>query len=121
MPISCSLFKSLVALLRSHLRFGTVWKESLTELSGGQRSLVAISLILAMLKFNPAPLYILDEIDSALDLSHTQNIGRLIATKFQSSQFIVVSLKDGLFNNANVLFRTAFVEGVSTVTRQAKR
>ena len=33
------------------------------------------------------------------------------------SQFIVVSLKDGMFNNANVLFKTKFVDGVSTVTR----
>lgn len=32
-------------------------------------------------------------------------------------QFIVVSLKDGMFNNANVLFKTKFVDGVSTVTR----
>lgn len=55
--------------------FGTVWKESLTELSGGQRSLLALSLILALLLFKPAPIYILDEVDAALDLSHTQNIG----------------------------------------------
>ena len=41
--------------------FGGVWKESLTELSGGQRSLLALSLILAMLLFKPAPIYILDE------------------------------------------------------------
>ena len=34
-------------------------------------------------------------------------------------QFIVVSLKDGMFNNANVLFRTKFVDGMSTVTRTA--
>jgi len=46
-------------------------KESLSELSGGQKSLLALSLILAMLKYQPAPFYILDEIDSALDLSHT--------------------------------------------------
>ena len=32
-------------------------------------------------------------------------------------QFIVVSLKEGMFNNANVIFRTKFVDGVSTVTR----
>ena len=32
-------------------------------------------------------------------------------------QFIVVSLKDGMFNNANVLFKTRFIDGVSTVTR----
>ncbi len=43
------------------MAFGGVWKESLTELSGGQRSLLALSLILAMLLFKPAPIYILDE------------------------------------------------------------
>ncbi|KAF5947699.1 hypothetical protein HYC85_013656 [Camellia sinensis] len=57
------------------------------------------------------------EVDAALDLSHTQNIGRLIKTHFPHSQFIVVSLKEGMFNNANVLFRTKFVDGVSTVQR----
>ena len=36
---------------------------------------------------------------------------------YRHSQFIVVSLKDGMFNNANVLFKTKFVDGVSTVTR----
>ena len=97
--------------------FGAVWKESLTELSGGQRSLLALSLILALLLFKPAPMYILDEIDSALDLSHTQNIGQMIKHYFSQSQFIVVSLKEGMFNNANVLFRTKFVDGLSVVTR----
>ena len=84
------------------------------------RSLVALSLILAMLLFKPAPLYILDEVDAALDLSHTQNIGQMLKTHFKHSQFIVVSLKDGMFNNANVLFKTKFVDGVSTVTRYAQ-
>ena len=44
------------------MAFGEVWKDSLTELSGGQRSLLALSLILAMLLFKPAPIYILDEV-----------------------------------------------------------
>ncbi|XP_071446433.1 structural maintenance of chromosomes protein 2 [Hetaerina americana] len=101
--------------------FGGLWKESLTELSGGQRSLVALSLILSMLQFKPAPLYILDEVDAALDLSHTENIGRMLRTHFRNSQFIIVSLKDGMFNNANVLFRTKFVDGVSAVTRTVHR
>lgn len=38
-----------------------------------------------------------------------------------SLQFIVVSLKDGMFNNANVLYKTKFVDGVSTVTRYAQQ
>ena len=92
--------------LTVRVAFNGVWKESLTELSGGQRSLLALSLILALLLFKPAPMYILDEVDAALDLSHTQNIGHMIKTHFKSSQFIVVSLKQGLFSNANVIFRT---------------
>jgi structural maintenance of chromosome 2 len=66
--------------------FDGIWKDSLGELSGGQRSLVALSLILAMLLFKPAPIYILDEVDAALDLSHTQNIGNMLKTHFKHSQ-----------------------------------
>ena len=57
------------------------------------------------------------QVDAALDLSHTQNIGRMIKSHFPYSQFVVVSLKEGMFNNANVIFRTKFVDGVSAVTR----
>ncbi|KAJ1459546.1 RecF/RecN/SMC [Pelagophyceae sp. CCMP2097] len=103
--------------LEVKVAFGSIWKESLSELSGGQRSLIALSLVLAMLLFKPAPMYILDEVDAALDLSHTQNIGTMLRAHFKASQFIVVSLKEGMFNNANVIFRTKFVEGISTVQR----
>lgn len=50
------------------------------------RSLIALSLILAMLLFKPAPIYILDEVDAALDISHTQNIGQMIKSHFKHSQ-----------------------------------
>jgi structural maintenance of chromosome 2 len=103
--------------LEIRVAFGAVWKDSLSELSGGQRSLIALSLILAMLRFKPAPMYILDEVDAALDLSHTQNIGRMLRKHFSGSQFIVVSLKEGMFQNANVIFRTRFVDGTSAISR----
>ena len=70
---------------------------------------------MSLLQFKPAPMYILDEIDAALDLSHTQHIGQLFRTRFKGSQFIVVSLKDGMFQNANRIFRTRFSEGTSMV------
>lgn len=60
-------------------------------------------------------MYILDEIDAALDLQHTQHIGQLFRNRFKGSQFIVVSLKEGLFTNANVLFRARFRDGTSIV------
>ncbi|CDW78995.1 structural maintenance of chromosomes protein 2-1-like [Stylonychia lemnae] len=103
--------------LKLKVAFGRDWKESLSELSGGQRSLLALSFILALLKYKPAPLYILDEIDSALDLSHTQNVGKMIKEHFPESQFLIISLKEGLFNHANVLFKVDFNEGKSKITR----
>lgn len=108
--------------LEVRVAFGSVWKQSLSELSGGQRSLLALSLILALLLFKPAPLYILDEVgyctsckmqmqmsrcfsdsnvrtftmglqvDAALDLSHTQNIGRMIKAHFPHSQVMNLCL-----------------------------
>lgn len=57
-PEGCSFLDGLEV----RVAFGDVWKQSLSELSGGQRSLLALSLILALLLFKPAPLYILDEV-----------------------------------------------------------
>jgi structural maintenance of chromosome 2 len=93
------------------------WKDSLSELSGGQRSLVALCLIFSMLTYRPAPFYIFDEIDSALDLSYTQGIGEIIQREFSSAQFIVVSLKNGMFDNANSVFKVFVQEGKSRVCR----
>ncbi|GET85771.1 structural maintenance of chromosome, putative [Leishmania tarentolae] len=92
-------------------------RESLSELSGGQRSLLALCLILAILRVRPAPLYILDEVDAALDPSHTQNIGRMLQLYFPHSQFLLVSLKDGMFNHANVLYHIRNTQGYSEVAR----
>lgn len=97
--------------------FSNVWKKSLSELSGGQRSLVALSFLLGMLKYKPAPFYIFDEIDAALDLSHTDNIGAMISKHFSKSQFIIISLKEELYSKANVLFRTQCTNGLSSVDR----
>ena len=105
-----------------HLRvaFNGVWKQSLSELSGGQSSLLALSLILALLRYKPAPIYIFDEIDAALDLSHTANLGLMLKQEFPESQFVVISLKDGMFSNANVLYRVSYVDGSSKVERLTK-
>ena len=103
--------------LELKVQLGSVWKDSLTELSGGQKSLLALSLVLALLLFKPAPFYILDEVDAALDISHTRNIGKMIKQYFPHSQFVIVSLKDGMFSNANVLFRVRFENGTSVVSR----
>lgn len=96
------------------VRIGS-WKESLEELSGGQRSLVALCLIFSMLTYRPAPFYIFDEIDSALDLSYTQSIGEIIRREFDNAQFLVVSLKNGMFDNANSVFKVFLQDGKSRI------
>jgi structural maintenance of chromosome 2 len=107
--------------IKMKIGFNGHWKESMTELSGGQRSLLALSFLLAMLKYRAAPFYILDEIDSAMDLSHTENVGYIISKFFPQSQFIVISLKGGLFNAANIIFRTNLVDGRSQINRYDNR
>ncbi|KAM0681414.1 Structural maintenance of chromosomes protein 2 [Glugoides intestinalis] len=86
------------------VKVGT-WKNSLQELSGGQKSLIALCLIFSMLTFKPAPFYIFDEIDAALDLNYTQAIGEIIQKEFHGAQFIVISLKNNMFDNANKIFQ----------------
>lgn len=97
--------------------FNGIWKNSLSELSGGQRSLLALSFILAMMKYKPAPIYILDEIDAALDLENTQRIGEMIKRHFKNSQFIIVSLKEQMTFNAKVIFRVSNQDGKSQVKK----
>ena len=41
----------------------------------------------------------------------------MISQHFPQSQFVIISLKEGMFNNANILFKTSFVDGVSRVDR----
>ncbi|KAJ9114125.1 hypothetical protein QFC20_001641 [Naganishia adeliensis] len=113
--------KDITQGLEVKVRLGQVWKQSLTELSGGQRSLIALSLIMAISRFKPAPIYIFDEIDAALDLNMTSNLGRLFGTRFKGTQFVIVSLKEGLFTGANVLFKARFRDGTSIVERVANR
>eukprot|EP00754_Rhynchopus_humris_P045505 Rhum_TRINITY_DN4971_c0_g1::Rhum_TRINITY_DN4971_c0_g1_i1::g.16219::m.16219/K06674/SMC2; structural maintenance of chromosome 2 len=109
--------ETIISGVSIRVAMGKSWKDSLTELSGGQRSLLALSYILALLKYKPAPVYILDEVDAALDLSHTQNIGKMLSNHFKNSQFLVVSLKEGMFNNANVLFKVRLADGQSQIAR----
>ncbi|CEL94539.1 unnamed protein product [Vitrella brassicaformis CCMP3155] len=98
-----------------------VWKDSLSSLSGGQKSLVALALLLAINKYKPGPLFLLDEVDAALDPNHTSNMGAMIRQHFPDSQFILVSLKEGMHRHANILFRVRSVHGVSEVTRIVQR
>jgi structural maintenance of chromosome 2 len=60
-------------------------------------------------------------VDAALDLSHTQNIGEMLRKHFSGSQFLIISHKEAMFDNANALFHCALVDGSTQVTRTSGR
>jgi chromosome segregation ATPase len=59
--------------------------------SGGERSLIAIGLILALQGFNPAPVYMMDEVDTFLDATNTELVSRLFHDASRRSQFILLT------------------------------
>jgi len=68
---------------------GTV--DFIGTLSGGEKSMVALAFIFAIQKYKSAPIYFLDEIDSYLDDSHCEALGRLLKDLSRNSQYIVIT------------------------------
>ena len=94
----------------------------LSLLSGGERSLVAVALLVAIFKARPSPFYIMDEVEAALD---DTNLGRLI-TLFEelrdSSQLIVITHQKRTMEIADALYGvTMRGDGVTTVVSQRIR
>ena len=60
-------------------------------LSGGERALTALALILALQQVSPSPFYVFDEVDAALDEVNVGNFARLLSLRAERSQFLVVT------------------------------
>jgi structural maintenance of chromosome 4 len=81
---------------------GKSWK-NLLNLSGGERTLSSLALVLAIHQFKPTPFYILDEVDAALDLRNVSIIAHYLKERATNAQFIVISLRNNMFEHANRL------------------
>ncbi|MCS5734293.1 chromosome segregation protein SMC [Herbiconiux daphne] len=93
--------------------------ERLSLLSGGERSLAAVALLIAIFKARPSPFYIMDEVEAALD---DANLGRLL-TIFedlrQTSQLIVITHQKRTMEIADALYGVSMrQDGVSAVVGQ---
>jgi structural maintenance of chromosome 1 len=74
------------------------------QLSGGEKTMAALALLFAIHSFHPSPFFILDEIDAALDNTNISSVARYIHRhKGDGFQFIVISLKNGLFEESDAL------------------
>jgi chromosome segregation ATPase len=77
---------------------------SIAALSGGERALAGVALVAAIMKVNPSPFVVLDEIDAALDESNSGRLAKILTELQQYSQLIVITHNRQTMKVARVLF-----------------
>ncbi len=85
------------------------------SLSGGEQTLVALSLIFAIQELKPYYFYILDEIDAALDKRNSERLAELLKKYMQKGQYIVITHNDELIANSTNLYGISMHDGVSKI------
>lgn len=78
------------------------WKV-ISNLSGGEKTLASMALVFALHHFRPTPLYCMDEIDAALDFKNVSIVANYIKDRTKNAQFIIISLRNNMFELANRL------------------
>ncbi|RDB26948.1 Structural maintenance of chromosomes protein 1 [Hypsizygus marmoreus] len=90
------------------------------QLSGGEKTVAALALLFAIHSYQPAPFFVLDEVDAALDNTNVAKIANYIRSQASDSfQFIVISLKGSLYERGNSLvgiYRDQEVNSSRTLT-----
>lgn len=86
-----------------------------TSLSGGEQTLVALSLIFAIQEYKPYHFYILDEIDAALDKRNSELLANLLKKYIQSGQYIIISHNDSIISGADVIYGVSMNQGISKI------
>ncbi len=86
-----------------------------SSLSGGEKTLVALSLIFAIQEYKPYYFYIFDEIDAALDKHNSELLAALIKKHMTAGQYIVISHNDALISEAKALYGVSMQENISKV------
>ena len=78
------------------------WK-NISNLSGGEKTLSSLALVFALHHYKPTPLYVMDEIDAALDFKNVSIVGNYIKERTKNAQFIIISLRNNMFELADRL------------------
>jgi chromosome segregation protein len=88
-----------------------------TGLSGGEKTMAATTFLLALQALKPSPFYLFDEVDAHLDAQNTERLAKIIVEKSKYNQMIVVSLKDAIVANAQLVHGVYPRNGVSQVIK----
>ena len=87
---------------------------SITLLSGGEKTLTAISLLFAIIKSKPSPFCVLDEVEAALDEANVDTFGQYVQKLKEKSEFIIITHKKKTMEYADILYGITMQEsGVS--------
>ena len=86
-----------------------------SSLSGGERALVALSLIFAIQDYKPYHFYVFDEIDAALDKRNSERLANLIKENIRKAQYIIISHNDSVINEGDTIYGVSMQEGVSKI------
>lgn len=78
------------------------WK-NISNLSGGEKTLSSLALVFALHHYKPTPLYVMDEIDAALDFKNVSIVANYIKERTKNAQFIIISLRNNMFELADRL------------------
>eukprot|EP01134_Creolimax_fragrantissima_P001134 CFRG1134T1 len=78
------------------------WK-NISNLSGGEKTLSSLALVFALHHYKPTPLYVMDEIDAALDFRNVSIVANYIKERTKNAQFIIISLRSNMFELADRL------------------
>mmetsp|Transcript_4034 Transcript_4034/g.9112 ORF Transcript_4034/g.9112 Transcript_4034/m.9112 type:complete len:1378 (-) Transcript_4034:141-4274(-) len=78
------------------------WK-NIANLSGGEKTLSSLALVFALHHYKPTPLYVMDEIDAALDFKNVSIVAHYIKERTKNAQFIIISLRNNMFELADRL------------------
>jgi structural maintenance of chromosome 4 len=91
------------------------WK-NVSNLSGGEKTLSSLSLVFALHEFRATPIYVMDEIDAALDFKNVSIIAHYIKEKTKNAQFIIISLRNNMFELCDRLFGIYKVRNCTSAT-----
>src|SRR3989344_4511377 len=84
-------------------------------LSGGEKTLAALAFIFSIQEFTPAPFYLLDEVDAALDKHNSEKLSKLIKQYSNRAQYIVISHNDAVITEADQIYGISMQQGISKI------
>ena len=88
---------------------------NIDSMSGGEKTLTALAFLFAIQKFKPAPFYMFDEVDAALDKENSLKLANLVKSLSKSEQFIIITHNDQTIKHADRVYGCTMDKGETKI------